>query len=117
MAGAEKRTLQLENLVGIPPAADGPCLKLSLEHEEVSRIFRFLKVPRGSGYFLTSARKRDTPVQRLRSGTPYDQPVHALAHVAEVSLVTRFEFGNGAPRVANFAKRLAHRLPVHVPIT
>src|SRR5438552_14662302 len=77
----------------------------------------FWKLPPGSGYFLSSARKGDTLVRRLRSGSPYDQPVHAPAHVAEVSLVTRFEFGNGASRVTNFAKRLAHRLPVHVPMT
>src|SRR3989441_7385658 len=45
------------------------------------------------------------------------QPVHASAHVSEVGLVAPFEFGNGAPRVADFTKSLTHGLPVHVAVT
>src|SRR3989441_2196255 len=45
------------------------------------------------------------------------QPVHASAHVSEVGLVAPFEFGNGAPRVADFTKSLTHGLPIHVAVT
>src|SRR5881296_3944221 len=58
-----------------------------------------------------------SPLLVCSQGPAQHQPVHAWAHVSEVSLVALFEFSNGAPRVADFTKGLTHSLPVHVAIT
>src|SRR6267143_1665204 len=115
-AEAEKRMLQLENLFGYPPVADGPCLKLSLDYEEVSRIFRFLEGSTRLWLFSYVPGEWRHACPAAASGTAYDQPVYAPAYVTEVGLVAPIEFGNGASRVADFTKGFAHRRPVHVAV-
>src|SRR6266568_5517638 len=58
-----------------------------------------------------------SPLLVCSQGPAQHQPVHAWAHVSEVSLVALVEFSNGAPRVADFTKGLTHSLPIHVTIT
>src|SRR5712671_53440 len=44
---------------------------------------------------------------------PQQQAVHAAAHVPEVGFVPPFKLNDGAARVTNFTKGLAHGFPVH----
>src|SRR5438445_11028788 len=50
-------------------------------------------------------------------GAAEEQPVHAAAHVTEVSFVTGWKLGDGAAEVADFRESFAHGRPVHVTVT
>src|SRR2546425_351106 len=50
-------------------------------------------------------------------GAAEEQPVHAAAHVTEVSFVTGWKLGDGAAGVADFRESFAHGRPVHVTVT
>src|SRR6266581_9256862 len=68
----------------------------------------------GSARWAGPCNPPNTPPLRLRPAE--HQAIHAAAHVPKVGFVAALELGNGAPRVANFAKGRAHGLPVHVAI-
>src|SRR5712664_4134417 len=76
-----------------------------------------LKASSGSLCFLMFTGNGEIPVLWLCSGTPQHQPVHAPAHVSELSLVAPLELDSGAPRIPDFAKGLTHGSPIHIAIT
>src|SRR5439155_10979546 len=59
--------------------------------------------------------ERRTRDRRLARDTEHE-PVHPLAHVAEVSLVAAFELGCGGARVADFSQGFADFGPVDVSV-